>query len=52
MYGWAGSATSARAPVWHTSKGRCTLGDWTCDRFQAERYVIGRNGVFATLYDC
>ncbi|MFF5668859.1 hypothetical protein ACFY8S_01765 [Streptomyces hygroscopicus] len=36
---------------WHTSKGWCTFGECTCNRFRAERYVIGRNGVFATLYD-
>ncbi|MER7477351.1 hypothetical protein ABTX60_06810 [Streptomyces sp. NPDC126510] len=36
---------------WHNGKGRCSLGECTCDQFQGERYVIGRNGVFATLYD-
>jgi ribosomal protein L34E len=36
---------------WHKGKGRCSLAECTCDQFQGERYVIGRNGVFATLYD-
>ncbi|WP_019061763.1 hypothetical protein [Streptomyces prunicolor] len=36
---------------WHIKGGRCGLGECTCDQFQGERYVIGRSGVFATLYD-
>ncbi|EMF31105.1 hypothetical protein H114_00712 [Streptomyces gancidicus BKS 13-15] len=36
---------------WHDGQGRCTCGECGCDRFQPERYVIGRSGAFATLYD-
>ncbi|MEV7413449.1 hypothetical protein [Streptomyces althioticus] len=36
---------------WHNGHSRCTCGECDCDRFQPERYVIGRSGAFATLYD-